>query len=359
MPALASWRRCRRSQPAAAARRGRGAHRGRPSREPLRRRAAGADALAGLRCRGDLHAEAAAARPVARSRRSIPRGGCSGRPRSPRGAHRWHGEPGARAGRAALDRGALVCAAQCLGVAERMLELASTTPSSASSSASRSAPSRRSSTPGQRGRAARVRAPRGVCARRALADPGRALARGRLAGEARRRGRGGPRRAHGAPGARRDRLHLGSRPAHLHAAAWSLDGAWGDHASTARVAGAAVRGRPARAGPTFEGLPRGTKWPRPTSSTPCAPRRQAEGRARGLHAADLGAHVLKALMARTGVDPGAVEDVIFGCCDTIGSQAGDIARTCWLAAGCPSTCPAPSTASAARRSRRCISPRRR
>jgi acetyl-CoA C-acetyltransferase len=40
-------------------------------------------------------------------------------------------------------------------------------------------------------------------------------------------------------------------------------------------------------------------------------------------------------MARTGVDPGAVEDVIFGCCDTIGSQAGDIARTCWLAAGLP------------------------
>ena len=54
-----------------------------------------------------------------------------------------------------------------------------------------------------------------------------------------------------------------------------------------------------------------------------------------VHSADLGAHVLKALMARTGVDPGAVEDVIFGCCDTIGSQAGDIARTCWLAAGLP------------------------
>ncbi len=55
----------------------------------------------------------------------------------------------------------------------------------------------------------------------------------------------------------------------------------------------------------------------------------------GVHSADLGAHVIKALMDRTGVDPGAVEDVIFGCCDTIGSQAGDIARTCWLAAGLP------------------------
>jgi acetyl-CoA C-acetyltransferase len=55
----------------------------------------------------------------------------------------------------------------------------------------------------------------------------------------------------------------------------------------------------------------------------------------GVHSADLGAHVIKALMDRTQVDPGAVEDVIFGCCDTIGSQAGDVARTCWLAAGLP------------------------
>jgi acetyl-CoA C-acetyltransferase len=54
-----------------------------------------------------------------------------------------------------------------------------------------------------------------------------------------------------------------------------------------------------------------------------------------VHSADLGAHVIKALIARSGVDPNAVEDVIFGCCDTIGSQAGDIARTCWLAAGLP------------------------
>jgi acetyl-CoA C-acetyltransferase len=58
-----------------------------------------------------------------------------------------------------------------------------------------------------------------------------------------------------------------------------------------------------------------------------------------VHSADLGAHVLKALMARTGVDPGAVEDVVFGCCDTIGPQSGDIARTCWLAAGLPQHVP--------------------
>ena len=54
-----------------------------------------------------------------------------------------------------------------------------------------------------------------------------------------------------------------------------------------------------------------------------------------IHSADLGAHVLKGLVERSGVDPNAVDDVVFGCCDTIGSQAGDIARSCWLAAGLP------------------------
>src|SRR5688572_4680077 len=58
-----------------------------------------------------------------------------------------------------------------------------------------------------------------------------------------------------------------------------------------------------------------------------------------VHPADLGAHSLTALMDRTGVDPSAVEDVIFGCVDTIGPQAGDIARTCWLAAGLPDEVP--------------------
>jgi acetyl-CoA C-acetyltransferase len=58
-----------------------------------------------------------------------------------------------------------------------------------------------------------------------------------------------------------------------------------------------------------------------------------------IHPADLGAHSLGALMDRTGIDPGAVEDVIFGCVDTIGPLAGDIARTCWLAAGLPEHVP--------------------
>ncbi|MBU6329752.1 MAG: acetyl-CoA C-acetyltransferase [Acidobacteria bacterium] len=54
-----------------------------------------------------------------------------------------------------------------------------------------------------------------------------------------------------------------------------------------------------------------------------------------VHPADLGAASLTELMRRTGIDPGAVEDVVFGCLDTIGPQAGDIARTCWLAADLP------------------------
>ncbi|MGY1582428.1 acetyl-CoA C-acetyltransferase [Streptomyces sp. MN13] len=59
----------------------------------------------------------------------------------------------------------------------------------------------------------------------------------------------------------------------------------------------------------------------------------------GAHPADLGAHVLKELVTRAGVDPAAVEDVVFGCLDTVGPQAGDIARTCWLAAGLPEEVP--------------------
>src|SRR5205823_10363463 len=58
-----------------------------------------------------------------------------------------------------------------------------------------------------------------------------------------------------------------------------------------------------------------------------------------VHPADLGAHVLRALVERTGVDPAVVEDVVFGCVDAIGPQAGDIARTCWLAAGLPEEVP--------------------
>jgi acetyl-CoA C-acetyltransferase len=58
-----------------------------------------------------------------------------------------------------------------------------------------------------------------------------------------------------------------------------------------------------------------------------------------IHPADLGAITLNALVERTGIDPAGVEDVVMGCLDTIGPQAGDIARTAWLAAGLPETTP--------------------
>src|ERR1700712_5086576 len=57
------------------------------------------------------------------------------------------------------------------------------------------------------------------------------------------------------------------------------------------------------------------------------------------HPADLGAHVLRGLVERSDLDPLAVEDVVFGCVDAIGPQAGNIARTCWLAAGLPEAIP--------------------
>lgn len=58
-----------------------------------------------------------------------------------------------------------------------------------------------------------------------------------------------------------------------------------------------------------------------------------------VHAIDLGAHVLKALVERNQIPANEYDDVIFGCVDTIGSQAGDIARTSWLAAGLPLNVP--------------------
>ncbi|OXM64611.1 MULTISPECIES: acetyl-CoA C-acetyltransferase [Amycolatopsis] len=59
----------------------------------------------------------------------------------------------------------------------------------------------------------------------------------------------------------------------------------------------------------------------------------------GWHSADLGAHVIRAVVERTGVDPDLVDDVILGCTDTLGPQSGNIARTAWLAAGFPDHVP--------------------
>lgn len=59
----------------------------------------------------------------------------------------------------------------------------------------------------------------------------------------------------------------------------------------------------------------------------------------GVHPADLGGQVIASLLDRVGVDPAAIDDVVFGCVDTLGPQSGDIARTAWLAAGLPEEVP--------------------
>jgi len=65
--------------------------------------------------------------------------------------------------------------------------------------------------------------------------------------------------------------------------------------------------------------------------------RSPTGRRKGglahVHGADLGAHVLKNIVERNNIPDDEYDDVIMGCCDTIGPLAGDIARTAWLAAG--------------------------
>ena len=71
--------------------------------------------------------------------------------------------------------------------------------------------------------------------------------------------------------------------------------------------------------------------------------RSPVGRKKGglskVHSADLGAHAIKGVIERAGIDPGVVDDVVFGCVDSVATQAGDIARTCWLAAGYPEHVP--------------------
>jgi acetyl-CoA acyltransferase len=57
----------------------------------------------------------------------------------------------------------------------------------------------------------------------------------------------------------------------------------------------------------------------------------------GVHPVDLSAHVLEALAARSGIDPGVVDDVVWGCVSQIGEQTFDIARNAVLAAGWPET----------------------
>lgn len=63
------------------------------------------------------------------------------------------------------------------------------------------------------------------------------------------------------------------------------------------------------------------------------------GRVSGWHPADLGGEAINALLSRTGVDPAAVDDVIFGCVTQAGEQAFQIARSAVLASNLPDSVP--------------------
>ncbi|NML87621.1 thiolase family protein [Sphingobium sp. TB-6] len=69
-------------------------------------------------------------------------------------------------------------------------------------------------------------------------------------------------------------------------------------------------------------------------------RGRAGGALDGLHPVDLYAQILRGLVARTGIDPALVEDVITGCVIQVGEQAGNIGRQAALAAGFPESVPA-------------------
>ena len=70
-----------------------------------------------------------------------------------------------------------------------------------------------------------------------------------------------------------------------------------------------------------------------------SPTGKRKGSLATVHGADLGAHVIKAIVERNAIPADEYDDVIFGCVDTIGALAGDIARTSWLAAGQPLSVP--------------------
>src|SRR5918911_3362906 len=70
------------------------------------------------------------------------------------------------------------------------------------------------------------------------------------------------------------------------------------------------------------------------------PTGRRDGALRDVHPVDLAAHVLKALVARTGIAASAVEDVALGCVTQIDEQGGNVARLAVLKAGLPIEVPA-------------------
>jgi acetyl-CoA acyltransferase len=69
--------------------------------------------------------------------------------------------------------------------------------------------------------------------------------------------------------------------------------------------------------------------------TPVGVGKPGKGALTGIHPVDLSAHVLQALVSRTGVDPAAIDDVVWGCVSQVGEQSFNVGRNAALAAGFP------------------------
>ncbi|GAB92825.1 thiolase family protein [Gordonia rhizosphera] len=75
----------------------------------------------------------------------------------------------------------------------------------------------------------------------------------------------------------------------------------------------------------------------------------------GIHPADLSAHVLEALVERTGIAPEQIDDMVWGCVSQAGEQAGNVGRTAVLAAGWPESVPGTTVTRACGSSQQAVS----
>ena len=69
--------------------------------------------------------------------------------------------------------------------------------------------------------------------------------------------------------------------------------------------------------------------------TPVGIGKPGKGALSGIHPVDLSAIAIDSLVQRTGIDPDAVDDVIWGCVSQVGEQSANVARNAALAAGLP------------------------
>jgi len=69
--------------------------------------------------------------------------------------------------------------------------------------------------------------------------------------------------------------------------------------------------------------------------TPVGIGKPGKGALSAIHPVDLSAIAIDALVQRSGVDPEAIDDVIWGCVSQVGEQSANVARNAALAAGLP------------------------